>query len=246
MSKTILITGATSGLGLELAKLYLEQNQKLILLGRQGPRELHAPLFFQASYLQCDLSQEGSALKTMAFLKSAGIAELDMVIHNAGVGYYGRFEEQSEEDTLKLLHTNLYAPISLSHALLPKIKTSGKLVFISSVAAHLPAAEYAVYAASKAALGGFARTLRLEQNRVKIKTIFPGAIRTAMHKKSGVPEGKLKLERFPSAGSVAVQVVKAIELGRSEQAIGFGNAVLRMAGRFFSGPMDGFLRRQVR
>ncbi len=245
MAITVLITGATSGIGFELAKLYHAQNDKVIIVGRKGKEDLTHSLFYQTAYLQGDLSQPYASEKVKKYLNQSGIKQLDLLIHNAAVGHYGEFAQQSSDLLDKLLQTNLYTPIALTHALLPFVRDKGKIVFISSVAANLPVPDYAVYGASKAALSGFVRNLRLEQNRIAIQTIYPGATRTPMHAKSGVPEGKLKLERFPSSSDVAKKIQLAITTSRSEVTIGTGNALLRSLGRFLNRPLDYFMRRQV-
>lgn len=244
MSKTILITGATSGIGLELAKIY--QSEKLILTGRKPLTELNPDLFTPQTYCQADLSREDAHRSIQEFIAAQNIAAIDLLIHNAGMGYYGDWLEQSEESITELLQVNLHAPIALTHSLIPLLtKVNGKVVFISSVAANLPASDYAVYAASKAALSGFARSLRLEHKDMRVQTIFPGATQTPMHKKSGVPEGKLKVESFPSASKVAGQIQQVIESKRSEVTIGLSNKILRGVGRYFAQPLDAIMRRQA-
>ncbi|MCA9836606.1 MAG: SDR family NAD(P)-dependent oxidoreductase [Trueperaceae bacterium] len=243
MARIVLITGATSGIGLELAKQFHAGGDKVIILGRKGRDELAYELFYQTSYIQADLSQEDAGARVLSFLRLAEISRLDLLIHNAAIGYYGSFENQGKPSVETLLQTNLYAPIALTHALLPKMSQSGKIVFVSSVAANLPVPDYAVYGASKAALSGFARNLRLEQTELSIQTIYPGATRTPMHEKSGVPRGKLKLERFPSAQEVASKLYKAIDSKRSEVTIGQGNSVLRVLGRYFQPLLDTVMRR---
>ncbi len=246
MPKTVLITGATSGIGLELAKRYNDAGDNVIMIGRKNRQELEAPLFYQTSYLQGDLNQDGIDKKITELLKQIEIDAIDILIHNAAVGYYGDWLEQPEESINELLQVNVYAPIALTHALIPHLKKAeGKVVFISSIAANLAAQDYAVYAASKAALSGFARNLRLEHKDINVQTIYPGATRTPMHAKSGVPDGNFKLESFASAEDVAQQIQKVIATQRSEVTIGIGNQFLRGLGRFFAQPLDAIMRRQA-
>jgi short-subunit dehydrogenase len=230
VSKTVLITGATSGLGLELARLYAPSS-RLLLLGRKPLPKLDDKLFHDHAYCQCDLSKPNCAEIVMETLEIEGISSIDLVIHNAGVGYYGHLLRQSEKSVDELLAVNLYAPIRLTHALLPRIKKAkGKLVFISSVAANLPVAKYSVYGSSKAALSGFARNLRLELTDVSVQTIYPGAIQTDMHRKSGATA--LNTKNFPTAEKVAQKIVRAAATNKSEVTIGFTNQVLRNMGYY--------------
>jgi short-subunit dehydrogenase len=232
VSRTVLITGATSGLGLELAKLYAPDS-RLLLLGRKPLSKLNNKLFHDHAYCQCDLSKPNCAEVVREWLEIEGITSLDLLIHNAGVGYYGHLLRQSDKSLDELLAVNLYAPIRLTHTLLPHLKQAkGKLVFISSVAANLPVAGYSVYGASKAALSGFARSLRLELSDVNVQTIYPGAIQTEMHSKSGAT--KLNTKNFPSAENVARKIFRAIATHKNEVAIGVSNQVLRNVGYYFA------------
>jgi short-subunit dehydrogenase len=246
VSKTVLITGATSGLGLELARLYAPTS-RLLLLGRKPlskliqskliQSKLSDKLFHDHAYCQCDLSKPNCADIVKEWLEIEGITSLDLLIHNAGVGYYGNLLRQTDKSLDELLQTNLYAPIRLTHALLPHLKQAkGKIVFISSVAANLPVAPYSVYGATKAGLAGFARNLRLELNDVNIQTIYPGAIQTDMHRKSGAT--KLAVQNFPSAQKIARAIVKAINTSNREVTLGRGNQFVRNAGYYFARVSD--------
>ena len=243
VTSTILITGATGGLGLALAKAYAPTS-RLLLVGRKPLSELEDNLFSAETYCQADLSKPDSAEIVAAFLEHQAITELELLIHNAGQGYYGKPETQSAENIDQLLNVNLHAPMLLTHKLLPHLKKAkGKLVFISSISANLPAADYAVYSATKAALGGFARNLRLELGpSVHVQTLYPGAIRTEMHAKSGVPAGKYNPETFPSVEEIAQQVMRAVETDVPEVTLGFSNRLLRTAGRTFASSLDAVLR----
>jgi short-subunit dehydrogenase len=234
---TVFITGSTSGLGFELAKRY--QDSQLILLGRKPKPELE--LFQKHPYIQCDLGQPNSAELIVQHLEQLNIDHLDLLIHNAAVGYYGDVSIQKNANINKLLQVNLYAPIEITHALIGHIKqVSGKVVFISSIAANLPTPDYAVYSASKAALSGFARNLRIEAN-VQVQTIYPGAIATEFHQKSGA-DGKYNTRKFPTALETARVIHHAIGSNKHEVTLGFTNTVARAAGRYLSSAVDSITR----
>ena len=242
---TVLITGATSGLGLELARLYAD-GFTLILSGRKPLQDLDKTLFTEETYLRCDLARADAAATVTAWLAAHDVTQLDLLVHNAAVGWYGDPVRQSELSVEELLAVNLYAPILLTRALLPLLKgAGGKVVFVASVAADLGAPDYAVYGATKAALAGFARNLRLELGgEVGVLTFYPGAIRTPMHRKSGVPAGKFKVERFSSAEEVAKEVYRAAASKRHTVTSGLGNKALRAFGRFLPGVVDAAARRR--
>jgi len=235
----LLITGATDGIGLALARQYQAQNARLILVGRKALNELAPALFSADNYCQADLSQPGAAAQITAWLDSRQIQSLDLVIHNAGQGWYGDPTQQSSESVDSLLRVNLYAPLELTHHLLPRLN-NGQVAFISSVAADAPSPLYAVYAATKSALDGFARSLRVETGgRPIVQVVRLGAARTGMHSKSGVPAGKFKVEKFPSAEVTAANIVRALARRKpGSVTIGAGNALVHWVGRHFPAFID--------
>ena len=114
-TKTVLITGATGGLGLELARCYAPR-ARLVLVGRKPLAELNDALFTSQNYCRCDLSSPNCDEVVASFLEKANITKLDLLIHNAGVGYYGEVAAQSAESVDELLNVNTVAPIRLTHA----------------------------------------------------------------------------------------------------------------------------------
>ena len=248
MQKTILITGATDGIGLELARLYKQRGERPLLLGRREWVALsHLNTEFEAAdYCQADLSQPDSAEIVRQFLQDRAINQLDLLIHNAGVGYYGAIADQSAASINQLIDVNLLAPIALTQVLRPFLPTQGgQVAFISSVAAYLPAPDYAVYVATKAALDDFARNLRIEWgNSVVVQSIHPGATRTGMHAKMGISAETMNWQKFPAAEKVAAQIAKAIDGKRPAATVGLNNKILGLAGRNFGRAIDRAMQRQ--
>lgn len=237
---TILITGATDGIGLALARCYQARGARLVLVGRRPADALDPQLFGPEAYCRADLAQPFAPALLAEFLRRHKVDRLDLLIHNAGVGSYGPAEAQAPAAIDALLDTNLRAPIALTHALLPPLLAArGRVVFIGSVAAALPAPDYAVYGATKAALAGFARSLRIElRDQVAVQVIHPGATRTGMHAKIGAPLERMGWRRFPPPEHVAGQIVRAIESGAPVATIGMGNRAMRFAGRHLGGLVD--------
>lgn len=244
--QTILITGATGGIGLELARLYARQNERLVLVGRRPLSDLSDPLFTAATYCQADLAQAKCAAQIANFLVVHGIERLDLLIHNAGVGYYGDIAAQSAASIDELLAVNLLAPIRLTYALYPHLRAArGKVAFISTAATAVPTADYAVYGATKAALEGFARSLRVEwQGQIAVQLIRPGATATPLHAKLGIPLEKMDWRKFPSAEATAVPIARAIKQNKRQSTIGLNNQLLTFAGRNGRFLLDPLLRRQ--
>ena len=247
MTRTILVTGATDGIGLELARLWHARGERVLVHGRRPDEDLPPDLQGLGTYVRADLSHPQAADEIVRRLDHLGVERLDLVVHNAGSGYYGPVEAQGWPDQEALLRTNLLAPIALTQRLLPRLVPGGQLAFISSIAAALPCPDYAVYAASKAALEGFARSLRVElAGRLTVTVVRPGPARTGMHAKVGAPPDRVRPERFPPAARVARGIARAVESGRRRVTVGGGNRLLVAAGTHLAVPLDAWLRRGLR
>ena len=246
--KTILITGATDGIGLALAKHYQAKQHNLILIGRRPLSDVPLSQFTIDNYCQVDLSRTDCADIVSWWLDAHNINHIDWLIHNAALGYHGSTEAQTTENIKTLVSVNLHAPISLTHKLFPYItQPNGRIVFISSVVSSLACPEYAVYGATKAALDGFARSLRVElQNAVQVQVIYPGATRTGMHAKSGLQKDVVDWERFPPAEDVAHKIANAIDSKKKTAVIGAGNWLMRFGGRYLASVIDQAMRRRYR
>ena len=221
--KRVLITGATDGIGLALARLYAREGAELSLTGRRPGAEMDGDLFAAAAYCPADLTAPDAAMRIGCFLKREGRDQLDLAIFNAGIGWVGPIEQHDPDVIRRLVMVNLAAPIALAHLLLPMLR-GRQLVLIGSVAASMPCPSHAVYAATKAALDGLARSLRVElTNQFEVRIIHPGATRTGMHRKAGAD---LPVHRFPSATTVATQIKRSIEDRNGRRVIGYRKATM--------------------
>jgi short-subunit dehydrogenase len=120
------------------------------------------------------------------------------------------------------------------------------VAFVSSVHSALPTPEFAVYTATKAALDGFARSLRAEERgALDVIVLWPGPTRTQMHAKSGVPPAQLRPGAYPPPEQVAAQAAEAIARRRS-QALGGRNRLLRAAAVHGEALVDSLLRTLAR
>ncbi len=244
VKKTVLITGATDGIGRALAEIYGTWGDRLVLVGRRGIGVLEGGLFTADTYCRADLSQADCAERVCEFLKIQKIEAVDLAIQNAGVGYYGSVAGQAAESIREVVAVNVLAPVRLVYALAEQVKqANGKHVFIGSMAHAFPCPDYAVYAASKEALNALGRNLRIEGD-LNVQVIHPGATRTGMHRKIGLaPE---QAEGFSPVDRVADQIVRAMDGRRLVVTVGLANAWGRFLGRFFDGLVDALMRRGAR
>lgn len=243
-AKTVLITGATDGIGLALARIYRAQGARPVLVGRRSLSDLHPDFFTPQTYCRTDLSGDDCADEIERFLQAQEIEGIDLLIQNAGTGYYGPVKEQTRASIRQVLAVNLTTPILLSHRLYPYLEqTGGKMVLIGSVASAIACPDYAVYAATKAALEALGRSLRAElKGRVRVQVVHPGATRTGLHAKIGLTRDRVDWERFSSAERVASKIARAIAGRRPVVTVGAGNRLLRFAGRLLGGAVDGVMR----
>jgi len=212
---TILLTGATGGLGQAIARALHARGGELILTGRRT--DVLEPLATEldgARTLAVDLS-DAAALESLA----VSVGEVDILIANAGLPGAGRLESFTIEEIDRALDVNLRAPIVLAHALAPAMVKRGRghLLFMSSLAGKTATPGTAIYNATKFGLRGFAAALRadLRAHGVGVSTVFPGFIRDAgMFAETGVklPPGV----GTSSPEDVARAVVSAIERDRAE------------------------------
>ncbi len=218
--KRVVVTGATDGIGRNLAKLLSAQGANVLIVGRRPRSEIETSLSSGQIYLQADLTDAKTPARLSQVLDDIGWRSLDLLVHNAAAGWVGPTEHQPLGSLDRLLTTNLVAPCALSHALLPYLRPArGRIVFIGSVVTDKTCPSYAVYGATKAALQGFARSLKLElSGEVEVQVVHPGPTRTGFHRKSGYRmdtswRNCLLASFFLDPHEVAAVIVRRIEKG---------------------------------
>ncbi len=211
--RTVLITGASAGIGAAAADALTAVGAQVILVGRDPGRLDEVAERTGGEAVAADLS-------TTAGLRRVGAlaAEVDVLVNNAGQGWAGDLADMPADELTRLVALNLAAPMQLTRSALPAMRRRGRghLVFVSSIAA-VGVAEEAVYAATKAGLRAFATSLRheVQGDGLGVSTVFPAAVDTSFFEGRGRPYDR----RWPepvSAQQVAAAIVAAIENGRPE------------------------------
>lgn len=245
--QTVLITGVSEGIGAALAIHYAAQGARVLGVSRRPWPERLAGSLAAEDYARIDLGEPDAPTAMQAFLQRRQVHTLDVLIHNAAAGWYGAPAQQDSASIDYLLQVNLYAPIGLTHVLLPRLRVArGVIVFISSVHSALPTPDFALYTATKAGIDGFARGLRIEEHgKVDVLVVWPGPTRTQMHAKSGVPPERLRNRRYASPEAVAVAIATAIQRRRS-CAVGIGNELLRWMALHLEAPLQAMMVAWVR
>jgi short-subunit dehydrogenase len=197
--RTALITGASSGIGLELAHLFARDGYRLVLVarGRGALRELgddlqtryHIPVRISPK----DLAHPASPGELLSELQEAGIV-LDVLVNNAGFGVGGAFLNTDWNSEAELMQVNMVALTHLTKLFLPQIRArEGRVLNVASTAAFQPGPFMAVYYASKAYVLHFTEALaeELSGSRVTVTCLCPGPVRTNFQKRAHVGETRL-------------------------------------------------------
>ena len=219
-SEFVLITGATDGIGLILAREFARLGFHVLATGRRGADE-GAKLFADCPsvhYLQADqAAPEEAARRILEAIGKNGFSSCRFAVLNAGTGYVGDCVSETPERTDEQLSVNLTAPILIARAVSPFLfARRGTLALIGSIA-HKGSSRIATYAATKGALDAFARSLREEwRGRARVKMLHPGPTGTDMHRKAGLDIGMAGFF-FASPRRMAAAIMTALVRGPDRQ-----------------------------
>ena len=163
------------------------------------------------------------------------LGSVDVLINNAGLGYEKSFIDQTEEEILQVLNTNLISQILLTKEFLPNMleKGDGKIIYVTSLAGKIGFPELAPYSASKFGVEGFAETLReeLKNTGVKICVVRPGVTDTPFFQPAGMTEYYHKVKKsgkIHPPESVAKAILKNINIMPDEIVVGSDRIYLRI------------------
>lgn len=229
--KTCLITGASKGLGAEMAKLFAKDFKRLILVARSTKelinlkKEILDIYDIEITIVSFDLSSCENYSKLYN-----RFPDIDLLVNNAGFGYFGESIKQDFTDYKALIDLNILALTSLTNIYGKKMSKIGKgeIINISSTASYFPVPLMAVYAASKAYVESFSLAIQkeLKEKGVNLYLFSPGEIKTEFQKRAKRPKsGKLR-GKIPTAKEIADEFYKAYKEGREHYIPGKYNRFL--------------------
>ncbi|NIF54813.1 SDR family oxidoreductase [Burkholderia sp. Ax-1724] len=223
---TILITGCSSGFGLETAQYFLDRDWKVIATMRT-PREGVLPRSENLRVLALDVTDQESIRRAV---DAAG--PIDVLVNNAGIGLLNAFEGTSMDTVREVFETNTFGTMAMTHAVLPQFRQrqAGVIVNVTSSVTFKPLHLLSVYTASKAAINAFTESLALELEpfNVRVNLVLPGRApetrfgENARARMGGIPDAYADLAQSVFAGW-------AQSSGPVTQALDVAEAVWRAA-----------------
>ena len=232
MKQYILITGASSGIGYEMAQQLASLKYNLILVARSEDKlatmqkELSSKYGITVQYIPKDLSKTEQASQLYDDIKRANY-QVSHLINNAGLGNYGNFIKPPLEEELNMIDLNISSLVVLTKFFAKDMaaRKSGRIMNVSSVTAYLPFPYMSVYSATKSFVLAFSETLaaELEGSGVVVTTLAPGVTETAFISTEMRETNLLKSNKPTSAKTVAAAGVHLLLHGKGKKIVGFQN-----------------------
>ncbi|WP_121810262.1 SDR family NAD(P)-dependent oxidoreductase [Mucilaginibacter kameinonensis] len=230
--KTALITGGTSGIGKELAKLFAKDNYNLIIVARDQA---------ELDSTKNELQKFGITVKTIAkdlsdmeqakTLCSDVTEKVDVLVNDAGQGVYGLFKDNELEKELGIIHLNICATVILTKHFVQQMaeRGEGKILNLGSVAGKLPGPWQAVYHATKAFVLSFTTAIReeLKDSGITFTALMPGATATDFFNKAGMQDSQIaqNKEALSDPEDVAKEGYEALMAGKDRVIAGWKNSL---------------------
>lgn len=234
--RTALITGASAGIGRELARTFAREHYDLVLVARSGDKleeltkELHQEFLVKAVPMVCDLSRADDVEKLLKRIDDEKIL-VDVLVNNAGFGEFGAFDETSWGREQQMIDLNVSALVRLTKYFVPQMKKrgSGKILQVASTAAFQPGPFMAVYFATKSFVLSFSEAIaeELKGSGVTVTAVCPGPTKTLFDSSPGMSGAKLFGDRnIPTGTEVAEFAYRALVKGKKVAIHGVRNRIL--------------------
>ena len=257
MSQTALITGASSGLGLEFAKIFSREGYDLVIVARREGilyklrSQLETEYHNHVEVFACDLSEEGAAYKIFNFTLEKNI-QVDVLVNNAGFGDFGNFWTVDSQRQRALLQVNIVSLVQLTRYFMPGMteRHYGKILNLSSVASFCAGPKMSLYYASKEFVRNFSEAIAEEAkgNGVSVTALCPGPTATGFEKAAKMKNSKMFTFFHPAtpkevaeAGYKAMMQKKVLRYyGISTKLMNIGARIApRSISRKFAGKING-------
>lgn len=225
-----MITGASSGIGLEMARLMARQKFNLILVARNIDKlnelkhQLNDRYGVEVHSMQADLSVPENAIKLHNQVNSLSL-QVSMLVNNAGFGEYGDFTDIPLDKQVDMINVNITSLMILCRLFLKDMKQAGrgKVLNVASLLSYLPFPYYAVYSATKAFVLAFTETIaaELEGTGVEAKALCPGPVDTSFTTPEMLNTNAYKSNKPISAVRVAEVGIRHLLHGTGSKKVGF-------------------------
>ena len=236
-----LVTGASSGIGHELAKLFARDGFDMVLVARDAARlaviadQLNHETGVTVTVLVKDLSDADAPDELVRALHDRGI-EPDVLVNNAGFDVYGLFRDTDATQESQMMQVNIVSLTRLTKLLLPGMleRGHGRILNLGSTGSFAPGPFNAVYCASKAYVLSFSEALaqELRGSGVTVTTLCPGATKTQFAQRTGMTDTRLFQGRVSDAAQVARAGYRALMQGRTRVIVGLANRLMIFSLRF--------------
>jgi hypothetical protein len=229
--KYALITGGTSGIGLELAKLFAQDQYNLVIVSRRAGEETSGALSgfgVEVINISCDLSKREEVFNLCKDIESRGI-QIDVLVNDAGQGQYGEFKDTDIRRELEIIDLNVGATVILTKHFLKEMvsRNEGKVLNLASVASKTPGPWQSIYHATKAFILSFSEAVRaeLQDTNITITALMPGVTDTDFFNKADMLNSKAVQDKEAMAdpADVAKDGYDALMAGEDKVISGFKN-----------------------